>query len=42
VVIFIRGVLTERITAVLIKRMGKTDEFAEYDRKFADAGLIQE
>jgi PTS system glucitol/sorbitol-specific IIC component len=42
VVIFIRGVLTERITAVLIKRMGKTEEFAEYDRKFADAGLIQE
>jgi PTS system glucitol/sorbitol-specific IIC component len=39
VVIFIRGVLTERITSVLIKRMGKSEEFAEYDRKFADAGL---
>lgn len=33
VVIFIRGVLTERITAVLIKRMGKSEEFLEFDRE---------
>lgn len=38
VVIFIRGVLTERITAVLIKRMGKTAEFDEFDRQFVQAG----
>jgi glucitol/sorbitol PTS system EIIC component len=34
VVIFIRGVVTERITAILIKRTGRTEIFAEFDRNF--------
>lgn len=38
VVIFIRGVLTERITAFLIKRTGRTEIFAEFDRQYEMAG----
>jgi len=34
VVIFIRGVVTERITAFLIKRQGLTEVFDQYDRDF--------
>lgn len=35
VVIFIRGVVTERITAMLIKRTNKTEIFNEFDKNFA-------
>lgn len=38
VVIFIRGVVTERITAVLIRRTGRTELFADFDREFEKAG----
>jgi len=38
VVIFIRGVVTERITAVLIRRTGRTEVFADFDREFEKAG----
>ena len=38
VVIFIRGVITERITAVLIRRTGRTEVFADFDREFEKAG----
>lgn len=34
VVIFIRGVVTERITAFMIKRTGRTEVFADFDREF--------
>lgn len=34
VVIFIRGVFTERITAILIKRTGRSEIFADFDRGF--------
>lgn len=34
VVIFIRGVVTERITALLIRRTGRTEVFADFDREF--------
>lgn len=37
VVIFIRGVVTERITALLIRRTGRTEVFADFDREF-DSG----
>lgn len=35
VVIFIRGVVTERITAMLIKRTNRTEIFNEFDKNFA-------
>lgn len=35
VVIFIRGVVTEWITRILIKRQGLTEVFDNYDREFA-------
>jgi len=38
VVIFIRGVVTERITAVLIRRTGRAEVFADFDREFEKAG----
>jgi PTS system glucitol/sorbitol-specific IIC component len=38
VVIFIRGVVTERITALLIRRTGRAEVFADYDREFEKAG----
>lgn len=34
VVIFIRGVVTERITALLIRRTGRAEVFADFDREF--------
>jgi glucitol/sorbitol PTS system EIIC component len=34
VIIFIRGVVTERITALLIRRTGRTEVFADFDREF--------
>jgi len=34
VVIFIRGVVTERITEVIIARTGRTEVFREFDEKF--------
>ncbi|MFM9591796.1 PTS glucitol/sorbitol transporter subunit IIC [Streptomyces scabiei] len=34
VVIFIRGVVTERITLVLIKRTGRTEIFRKFDEEF--------
>ena len=37
VVIFIRGVVTEWITRLLIRRQGLTAVFDEYDRAFAEA-----
>ncbi|GHE89381.1 PTS sorbitol transporter subunit IIC [Amycolatopsis deserti] len=37
VVIFIRGVVTERITAFMIKRTGRTEVFADFDRQFEAA-----
>src|SRR5919198_4427681 len=36
-VIFIRGVVTERITAFMIKRTGRTEVFADFDRQFEAA-----
>lgn len=42
VVIFIRGVLTERITAILIKRTGRTEIFAEFDRQFSAGASAQQ
>jgi glucitol/sorbitol PTS system EIIC component len=39
VVIFIRGVVTERITALLIRRTGRTEVFADFDREF-EAGKV--
>lgn len=38
VVIFIRGVLTERITMVLIRRNGQTEIFRRFDEEFTAAG----
>ena len=38
VVIFIRGVVTEWITALIIRRTGQTEVFADYDRQFDTAG----
>lgn len=38
VVIFIRGVVTEFITALIIRRTGQTEIFREYDRQFDMAG----
>lgn len=35
VVIFIRGIVTERITALIIRRTGRTELFNEFDREFA-------
>jgi PTS system glucitol/sorbitol-specific IIC component len=37
VVIFIRGVVTERITAFMIKRTGRTEVFADFDKQFESA-----
>lgn len=37
VVIFIRGVVTEWITKLLIKRQGLTEVFDDYDREFREA-----
>lgn len=37
VVIFIRGITTEAITRILIRRQGLTSVFDEYDRAFAEA-----
>lgn len=37
-VIFIRGVVTERITAFMIRRTGRTEVFADFDREFEKAG----
>jgi glucitol/sorbitol PTS system EIIC component len=34
-VIFIRGIVTEKITGVLIKRTGRTEVFADFDREYA-------
>ena len=34
VVIFIRGVVTERITFILIKRTGRTEIFRRFDEEF--------
>jgi PTS system glucitol/sorbitol-specific IIC component len=39
VVIFIRGVVTERITALLIRRTGRAEVFADFDREF-EAGKV--
>ncbi|HEX6355935.1 PTS glucitol/sorbitol transporter subunit IIC [Actinophytocola sp.] len=39
VVIFIRGVVTEQITALLIRRTGRSEVFADYDREFEKAGV---
>jgi sorbitol-specific phosphotransferase system component IIC len=36
-VIFIRGVVTERITAFMIKRTGRSEVFADFDRQFEAA-----
>ncbi|WP_218952382.1 PTS glucitol/sorbitol transporter subunit IIC [Amycolatopsis anabasis] len=36
-VIFIRGVVTERITAFMIKRTGRAEVFADFDREFETA-----
>jgi len=38
VVIFIRGVLTERITFVLIRRTGRTEIFRRFDEEFTAGG----
>lgn len=38
VVIFIRGVVTERITHILIKRTGRTEIFRKFDEEFSAAG----
>jgi PTS system glucitol/sorbitol-specific IIC component len=38
VVIFIRGVVTERITQILIRRMGKEEEFKKFDEEFTVGG----
>jgi len=38
VVIFIRGVVTEWITALIIRRTGQSEVFADYDRQFDTAG----
>jgi PTS system glucitol/sorbitol-specific IIC component len=38
VVILIRGVVTELITAYLIRREGKTELFNSFDTAFAAAG----
>lgn len=37
VVIFIRGVFTERITAIMIKRTGRSEIFEEFDRQYYSA-----
>lgn len=37
VVIFIRGVVTDRITAMMIKRTGRTEIFDEFDRQYESA-----
>lgn len=39
VVIFIRGITTEWITRILIRRQGLTAVFDEYDRAFAETNL---
>lgn len=41
VVIFIRGVVTERITAILIKRTGRSEIFAEFDRNFTAGKAVE-
>jgi PTS system glucitol/sorbitol-specific IIC component len=38
VVIFLRGVTTEWITKIMIRRTGQDDVFDEYDRAFKEAG----
>lgn len=38
-VIFIRGIVTELITALIIRRTGQTEVFRDYDRQFDTAGL---
>lgn len=41
VVIFIRGIVTDRITALLIKRTGRTEIFEEFDRQYSAAATAQ-
>ena len=41
VVIFIRGVITERITALLIRRTGRTEVFADFDREFESGKAVR-
>lgn len=41
VVIFIRGVVTERITAILIKRTGRSEIFEEFDRNFTAGQAVE-
>jgi PTS system glucitol/sorbitol-specific IIC component len=41
VVILIRGVVTERITAYLIRREGKTELFESFDAEFAAGGVAR-
>jgi PTS system glucitol/sorbitol-specific IIC component len=41
VVIFIRGVVTERITALLIRRTGRTEVFADFDREFESGKAVR-
>ncbi|WP_235998750.1 PTS glucitol/sorbitol transporter subunit IIC [Qaidamihabitans albus] len=36
-VIFIRGIVTEKLTAFMIKRTGRTEVFADFDREFEAA-----
>lgn len=36
-VIFIRGIVTEKLTAFMIKRTGRTEVFADFDREFEQA-----
>ncbi|MEU3271856.1 PTS glucitol/sorbitol transporter subunit IIC [Saccharomonospora sp. NPDC006951] len=36
-VIFIRGIVTEKLTAFMIKRTGRTEVFADFDREFEEA-----
>lgn len=42
VVIFIRGVVTEWITKVLIRRTGRTEIFDEFDRNFSTGAAAQQ
>jgi PTS system glucitol/sorbitol-specific IIC component len=40
-VIFIRGVVTERITALLIRRTGRAEVFADFDREFESGKKVR-
>jgi glucitol/sorbitol PTS system EIIC component len=40
VVIFIRGVVTEWITALIIRRTGQTEVFRDFDKQFEKAGAV--